>query len=174
MISKAQYEKAGSNERYAQMPSGTGPYRFDRMVPRERLELVRNAEYWDKARVPKHDRLVLIPMPEATTRAAALLSGQVDFIEAPSPDTIPRLKSAGMQVITLPYPHNWHYQLNFVDGPFKDRRVRQAANHAMNRGEMKDMLNGMALEGFATVTPSSPYYGKPVRYEFDPKRATAS
>jgi peptide/nickel transport system substrate-binding protein len=172
MISKCQFEKAGSYEAYAKMPSGTGPYRFDKMVPRERLELVRNGDYWDKARVPRHDRLVLLPMPEATTRAAALLSGQVDFIEAPSPDTIPRLKASGMNIITLPYPHNWHYQFNFVDGPFKDVRVRQAANHAVNREEMKDMLNGLAQEGYGTVPPSSPYFGKPVIYKFDPKRAT--
>jgi peptide/nickel transport system substrate-binding protein len=78
-----------------------------------------------------------------------------------------------MQVITRPYPHNWHYQLNFVDGPFKDKRVRQAANYAMNREEMKAMLNGLAQEGYATVAPSSPYYGKPVIYKYDPKKATA-
>lgn len=173
MISKSQFEKAGSNEKYAQMPSGTGPYRFSRMVPSERLELVRNDTYWNPKRIPKHDRLVLLPMPEATTRAAALLSGQVDFIEAPSPDTIVRLKSAGMQIFSGSYPHNWHYQLNFVDGPFKDRRVRQAANYAMNRGEMKGMLNGMAQEGYATLPPSSPYYGKPVIYKYDQKKATA-
>ncbi len=173
MISKCQFEKAGNYEAYARMPSGTGPYKFDKMVPRERLELVRNDKYWNPARVPKHDRLVLLPMPEATTRAAALLSGQVDFVEAPSPDTIPRLKSSGMQIVTLPYPHNWHYQFNFVDGPFKDKRVRQAANFAMNRDEMVEMLGGLAQPGYATVPPSSPYYGKPFLYKFDPKKATA-
>lgn len=173
MISKCQFEKAGSYEAYAKMPSGTGPYKFDKMVPRERLELTRNDKYWNPARLPKHDRLVLLPMPEATTRAAALLSGQVDFVEAPSPDTIPRLKSSGMQIVTLPYPHNWHYQFNFVDGPFKDKRVRQAANYAMNRDEMVDMLGGLAQPGYATVPPSSPYFGKPVIYKFDPKKATA-
>jgi hypothetical protein len=56
-------------------PSGTGPYKIGKLVPHERLELLRNDDYWDKARVPKHDKLVLIPMPEASTRAAALLSG---------------------------------------------------------------------------------------------------
>ena len=70
---------------YALHPSGTGPYKFDRLVPHERLELVANTAYWDKARVPRQDRLVLIPMPEASTRTAALLTGQVDWIEAPSP-----------------------------------------------------------------------------------------
>ena len=62
--------------------------------------------------MPKQDRLVLVPMPEASTRTAALLSGQVNWVEAPSPDSIDRLKSAGMQIVTKIYPHNWSYQLN--------------------------------------------------------------
>ncbi len=173
MISKCQFEKAGSYEKYAQMPSGTGPYKFDKMVPRERLELTKNADYWDKSRVPKQDRVVLIPMPEATTRAAALMAGQVDFVEAPSPDTISKLKSSGMQVITNSYPHNWHYQLNLVDGPFTDKRVRQAANYAMDRPEMVAMLNGLALEGYSILTPAQKHYGKPMLFKHDPKKATA-
>ena len=102
-------------------PSGTGPYRYSNMVAHERLELLANKDYWDKDRIPKHDKLVLIPMPEASTRAAALLSGQVNFIEAPDPDTIPRLKAAGMNVVTNTYPHNWGYQLNFENGPMRTR-----------------------------------------------------
>jgi peptide/nickel transport system substrate-binding protein len=158
---------------YALHPSGTGPYKFDKMVPHQRLELVPNADYWDKARVPKQDRLVLIPMPEASTRTAALLAGEVDWIEAPSPDAIERLKSAGMQIVTNVYPHNWSYQLNFVKGPFTDKRVRQAANYALNRGDVKDLLNGMMLEGYATVPPSLPFYGNPVLYKYDPAKAKA-
>jgi ABC-type oligopeptide transport system substrate-binding subunit len=42
---------------YALHPSGTGPYKFDKMVAHQRLEFVPNNEYWDKARVPKQDRL---------------------------------------------------------------------------------------------------------------------
>src|SRR5207253_1926690 len=80
---------------YALHPSGTGPYKFDRLVAHQRLELVPNSEYWDKARIPKQDRLVLIPMPDASTRTAALLSGQVNWIEAPSPDASALLKEAG-------------------------------------------------------------------------------
>jgi peptide/nickel transport system substrate-binding protein len=174
VVSKCALDAAGNDYKvYAKAPAGTGPYKFDKMVPRERLELVKNPDYWDQARVPKHDRMVLIPMPEATTRAAALISGQVEFAEAPSPDTIPRLKSAGMNVITLPYPHNWNYQLNFQKGPFKDVRVRKAANYAMNRAEMVDMLGGVAMEGYGVFTPSQAFYGKPIKYEYDPKKATA-
>ena len=174
MISKCAAEKVNYDyAQYAKAPAGTGPYKFDRMVPRERLELTKNADYWDPRRVPKHDRLVLIPMPEATTRAAALLAGQIDFLEAPSPDTIPRLKSAGMNVVTLPYPHNWHYQLNFVEPPFNDVRVRRAANYALNRDEMVDMLGGVAQPGYAIYTPTAKLYGNPVKYLYDPKKATA-
>ena len=61
---------------FAKHPSGTGPYKFDRVVPHERLELVKNTEYWDKGRIPKHDRLVLLPMPEASTRAASCCPGR--------------------------------------------------------------------------------------------------
>jgi len=158
---------------FARNPSGTGPYRFSRMVPGERLELVRNPDYWDRARVPRHDRLVLLPMPEASTRTASLLSGQVDFIEAPAPDAIPRLRSSRMQVVTNAYPHNWAYQLNFVDGPFADIRVRRAANHALNRADFTEMLGGVALEGFTNMPPGTAYYGSPRRYEFDQARARA-
>ncbi len=174
MISPCRAKEVNNDwTQYALKPSGTGPYKFDKMVPHQRLEFVANTEYWDKARVPKQDRLVLIPMPEASTRTAALLTGQVDWIEAPSPDAVERLKSAGMQIVTRVYPHNWSYQLNFVKGPFSDKRVRQAANYALNREDIKDLLNGLMLEQYATLTPSAPYYGKPVLYKYDPAKAKA-
>jgi peptide/nickel transport system substrate-binding protein len=174
MISNCAVEKAGNDYKlYMQHPSGTGPYKFDKVVPHERLELVKNDKYWNPQRIPKHDRLVLLPMPEAATRAAALLSGQVDFVEAPSPDTIPRLKGAGMKIVTVPYPHNWDYMLRMDTPPFNDVRVRQAANYAMNRQDMVDMLQGVAIAANQTLIPSQPWYGKPVDYPYDPAKATA-
>lgn len=152
---------------YANQPSGTGPYCFDRTVPHGRLEMVLNAEYWDKARIPKQDRLVLLPMPEASTRTVALLSGQVNFVEAPMPDAIPGLKSSGMRVVTNAYPHNWSYQVNFVNGPFQDLRVRRAANCAINRADAVELLGGIAQEGPANVPPGTSYYGRPVSYKQD-------
>jgi peptide/nickel transport system substrate-binding protein len=158
---------------YALQPSGTGPYKFDRFVPHQRLEMVPNAEYWDKARVPKQDRLVLVPMPEASTRTAALLSGQVNWIEAPSPDAIPRLGSEGMRIVTNVYPHDWPYLLNFARGPFKDLRVRQAANYAINRQDVVDLLGGTAIPEHDVVPPTLPYYGQPPNYDYDPPKARA-
>src|SRR5260370_6167409 len=85
---------------YALHPSGTGPYKFDKIVPHQRLELVPNTEYSDKPRIPQQDRLVLIPMPEASTRTAPLLTAQVDWIEPPSPPPIPRLNSSAITIAT--------------------------------------------------------------------------
>src|SRR4029078_4750245 len=46
--SPRQYEKVGGDwEQFASSPSGTGPFKLARLVPRERAELVKNAEYWD-------------------------------------------------------------------------------------------------------------------------------
>ena len=158
---------------YAFAPSGTGPYRYVNMVAHERLELEPNKGYWDPTRVPKQDKLVLLPMPEASTRTAALLNGQVNFVEAPSPDSIPRLKSAGMQIVTNTYPHDWVYSLNYEKGPFTDVRVRRAANHAVNRDDVVELLGGFAIKGYGMVPPALPYYGNPVHYEYDPEKARA-
>lgn len=52
---------------FAADPSGTGPFMGDLLVPRERFEMVRNPNYWDPARTPTIDRVVLVPLPEART-----------------------------------------------------------------------------------------------------------
>ena len=177
MMSKCAMEKAGNDYKvYANAPSGTGAYKFDKVVPHERLELVKNADYWDANRIPKHDRVVLLPMPEASTRVAALLSGQIDWVEAPPPDSLARLKSAGMKIVTNVYPHTWPYLLNYQRGPFQDLRVRQAANYAVNRDEMVEMLGGsegIAMPSFGTYVPAQKFYGHPFEPKHDPAKATA-
>src|SRR5215216_2225994 len=71
--SPTQWEKLGRDwAKVAENPSGTGPFKLTRLVPRERAELESFPEYWDKKRVPKADKVILFPMPEATTRLAAL------------------------------------------------------------------------------------------------------
>src|ERR1700737_5228385 len=73
---------------FAKDASGTGPWKMSSFTPRERVEVAKNDNYWDKARIPKVDKMLLLPMPKASARTAALLSGQVDWIEAPSPDAV--------------------------------------------------------------------------------------
>src|ERR1044072_1516158 len=122
IASPTQWKKLGSWEAFEKNPSGTGPFRVAEVTPGQRAVLVRNTDYWNKERLPKLERMELLPIPDHNPRAAALLSGQVDFIEAPAPDIVPRLQSAGMQIVSNRYPHIWPYILR-VGGeatPFKD------------------------------------------------------
>ena len=146
--SPTNWEKQGKDwVKVGLKPVGTGPFKVDRVVPRERIELSRFDGYWDKARVPKLDKVLLFPMPEAATRTAALLAGQVDWIEVPAPDAIPRLKQGGMSIVTNKYPHNWAYQPSMVEGsPWTDIRVRKAANLAIDRAGVKKLVGGMVIE----------------------------
>ncbi len=158
---------------FAAEPSGTGPFRGTRLVPRERFEMVANKTYWDAARRPKVDRVVLLPIPEANARTAALLSGQVDWIEAPSPDAMPQIKSRGFTIYSNPQPHVWPWQLSFAEGsPWLDKRVRHAANLCVNRTELKELLGGMMGEPKGTVPPGHPWWGNPsFDIKYDPNAA---
>lgn len=142
--SPAQWEKEGRDwSQVALHPSGTGPFRVESVEPRQRLVLVRNPDYWDKDRIPKLDRLILRPVPEATTRTSALLSHQIDWAEAPAPDNLPQLRATGMVVVQNVYPHLWPYEPSRLPGsPWNDIRVRKAVNLAIDRDGLTELLSG--------------------------------
>jgi peptide/nickel transport system substrate-binding protein len=159
---------------FARNASGTGPWKMDKFVPRERLELVKNAGYWGSKRVPKVDRLVLLPMPEATARTAALLSGQVDWIENPAPDALAQLKQRGLVIYANEQPHVWPWQFSRIEGsPWNDIRVRKAANLCVDRNAMRDgLLGGMMVPATGTFEPGHPWRGNPkFQIKYDPNEA---
>jgi len=176
IASPTQWEAVGKSwAEFAKKPSGTGPFKITRVVQGQYAEMTRNEAYWDPKRVPKLEKLVVYPMPEATTRVAALRSGQVDWIEVPPADSIPSLKQAGLQISVWPYPHTYPYALNCTDtSPFKDVRVRQALNYAVDRDGLCKMLNGTAKPAMGLYPSTDPLFGKPVnKYTYDPERAKA-
>jgi ABC-type transport system substrate-binding protein len=147
---------------FAADASGSGPFKMARFTARERVEYVRNEAYWDPARRAKLDRVVLLPMPEANARTAALLSGQVDWIEAPAPDAIPQIRQRGFTLYTNAQPHVWPWQFSFAEGsPWLDRRVRHAANLCVNREELKQAIGGLMEIPKGTVAPGHPWWGNP-------------
>jgi peptide/nickel transport system substrate-binding protein len=155
-------------------PSGTGPWKLARIIPRERLELVKNEGYWDTQRVPKVDRLVLLPIPEANSRTAALLSGQVDWIENPAPDALPQIKQRGFILYKNEQPHVWPWQFSRIEGsPWNDIRVRKAANLCIDRDAVKDgLLGGLMVTATGTFEPGHPWRGNPkFQIKFDPDAA---
>ncbi|HEY0330049.1 MAG TPA: ABC transporter substrate-binding protein [Rhodopseudomonas sp.] len=148
---------------FAKDASGTGPWKMSKFTPRERLELVKNDKYWDTARVPHVDRLVLLPMPEANARTAALLSGQVDWIEAPAPDAVKEITARGFKIEKNEQPHVWPWQFSRVEGsPWNDIRVRRAANLCIDREGLRDgLLAGLMVPATGTFEPGHPWRGKP-------------
>jgi peptide/nickel transport system substrate-binding protein len=171
--SPRQWEHVGRDWRaFATNPAGTGPFRLTKLVQRERAELEPHRDYWNKNRLPRTDKVILIPLPEVTTRLAALRNGQVDWIEVPPPDAIPHLRQAGFQIFLRPYPHNWPYNLNLTKPPFDNKSVRQAINYAIDRdGLCKSLLNGTCIPSTGVVYPGHPWFGNPTRYEYNPAKA---
>jgi len=172
--SPAQFQKTGSWPEFAKAPSGTGPFKITEFKPRVSVTLTRNEGYWNKGRIPKLDNMFLFPMPEPTTRLAALRSGQVDWIEVPPPDAVPSLKAAGFEIVTNTYPHVWPWVLNFgkPDTPWRDVRVRRAVNYCANREELATLLNGLAEPAAGVYHKTDPYFGQPKeQYTYDPAKA---
>ncbi len=163
---------------FAADASGSGPFRMSRFVPRERLEMAANKAYWDPKRTPRIDKVVLVPMPEANARTAALLSNQVDWIEAPSPDAMATINQRGYKMYFNPQPHVWPWQLSFAEGsPWLDKRVRHAANLCVDRTGLLKLLGGMMGVPKGTVPPGHPWWGNPsfdIRYDPDAARKLMS
>ena len=159
---------------FSRNASGTGPWKMDKFVPRERLEVVKNTAYWNEARRPKIDRLVMLPMPEPNARTAALLSGQVDWIENPAPDALPQIRQRGFTVYQNEQPHVWPWQFSRIEGsPWNDIRVRKAANLCIDREGMKDgLLSGLMVPATGTFEAGHPWRGNPkFQIKYDPNEA---
>jgi len=161
--SPAQYEKVGRDwAKFAFEPSGTGPFKLVKLLPRVSLEMVPNAAYWNPKRIPKLSKLTLTCVPEDLARVNALLSGNVDLIESPAPDAVPRLKGAGMRIVGNDTPHVWNYHLSMLEGsPWRDLRLRKAANLAIDRDGVVQLMGGLATPAAGQVQKSSPWFGKP-------------
>jgi len=176
--SPASFEKAGKDwTKVGTLPAaGTGPFRITKVTPRQAVDLSRFDGYWDAAKKAKVDRVVLMPVPEATARLAALRAGQVDWIEVPPSDGIDSLKAAGFTITTGSYPHDWpwFYNIGATSGPFKDVKVRQALNYCIDRDGLVTLLNGTAEPSVGWLKASDPNFGSPVNhYKFDPAKGKA-
>jgi len=175
--SPSAFEAAGRDwGRVGNAPAGTGPFRVTRFAPRQAVELSRNDNYWDPARRARLNRVVLLPVPDANTRVAALRSGQVDWIEAPPPDALQPLRSAGFNVVTNSYPHVWPwiFAAGKPDSPTADVRVRQALNYCLDRDGLVTMLSGIAEPAVGFYNANNPLFGSPQnRYRLDAARGRA-
>src|SRR5437867_4480435 len=151
IVPKKHIEKVGEDG-FKRQPVGLGPYRFVRMTPGVELVLEANEQYLRKK--PSVKRIVIKGVPDRTTRLAMLKTGEADIgylmvgVEGATIKADPKLRLAHIippAVWYLEFPDQWNPK-----SPWHDRRVRLAANMAMD----KQALNEAERLGFSRLTGS--------------------
>ena len=156
-------------------PVGTGPFKLDAWEPGVRVVLARNDEYWGGA--PKIRQAIYVPIVEAQARLVALKTGDIDLTMDVPPDSLDELRRDPNVVVAESNSSAvWYVMLNTRHPILKDRRVRQALNHAVNKDAIiRDILRGTAI---VSRGPISPVYGtfyedNTARYPHDLDKARA-
>src|SRR6266516_1649048 len=160
---------------FAVKPVGTGPFKFVEWVKDERLVLEANKDYHRGA--PAIERLVFRPVPELTTRVAALVSGQADLVSDIPPDQTGKIQSSGNAHVEISSLGGFVIMVKMTNylmpGPWQDVRVRKAINYAIDM----DTIIKTVLEGYGVAlgvplekeafgfNPNIKWYG------YDPERA---
>jgi peptide/nickel transport system substrate-binding protein len=149
--------KEKGHEWMQENPVGTGPYRLVKWNKKQDHLMVRNDDYWGPKPAFKHVRVRIIP--EQATQIAELMSGGVDVIKAVPPDQMDVInKSGAARTSTSPILRTAMLQLDQAGrtgkNPFQDKRVRQAANLAVDMDAIiKHVLNGLGDRTATTINP---------------------
>lgn len=134
---------------------GTGPYKLSEFISGSSTVLSSNDQYWGAK--PKWAKVTIRPLLSEGPRVAALLSGDVDLIEAPPAQDVARIqsdprfkisstKSARTVHIRLDSSSSTNVAVTGVNkNPFKDKRVREAVSRSIDRFAIADKIMG----GFA-------------------------
>jgi len=173
IVPRKYVEKVG-DEGFKRAPIGAGPYKFASFTPGVELVLEAFEQFWRK--VPNVKRLVLRVIPDEATRLAALRRGEVDIAYAIRGALAEELqRSPGLTLKpNVGQATQWIYFTDQWDpkSPWHDRRVRLAANYAIDR----PAINRAELLGFAriiwSIVPSSfEFYWQPPGYAHDRAKA---
>ena len=173
IVPKKYIEQVG-DEAFKQRPVGLGPYKFVSQTPGIEIVLEANETYWRK--VPHVKRLVFKSVPEPTTRMAMIKKGEVDLAYllpvslAEDVKRDPKLKLAFSGAIGI-------FWLDFLDqwdpkSPWHDKRVRLAANYAINRQELTEAETLGASKPTGSMVPRAFEFALPFEpYPYDPAKA---
>jgi len=166
-------EKVGEDG-FKKAPIGAGPYRFVSFNPGVEVVLEANEHYWRKT--PSVKRLVFKAVPDETTRLAMLKRGEADIayqLRGPLAEEIKRTSGLTLTA-TLPTFTEW---VTFTEqwdpkSPWSDRRVRLAANHAVDRKAINDAeYLGLAKPSASIIPRDFEFYWPAAAYPFDLGRA---
>lgn len=177
-IVPAAYTSTVGDEAFAEAPIGTGPYRFVEWVHGNHWTFEAFSEHW--AGAPAVERVTFRPIPEASTRIAALLSGAVDIIEQVNLPDVPRLEAdPGVRVEAVNDNRIYFYAFQSRRPPFDDPQVRRALSYAVDWDEILGIFDGYAfrvpLPGLPTDFGYADYIEdlQPLLPTYDPEMARA-
>ncbi|HXD95556.1 MAG TPA: ABC transporter substrate-binding protein [Candidatus Acidoferrum sp.] len=173
IVPKKYVEKVG-DDGFKKQPVGLGPYRFVSYTPGVELVMEAFEGYWRK--MPAVKRLVFKSVPEPTTRAAMLKNGEVDVAYMLDVPAAQELKRDSAFRLGFSGAIGVHY-LDFFDqwdpkSPWNDRRVRLAANHAIDRRALSEAETLGASRPTGSMAPRTFEFTLPLEpYAYDPAKA---
>lgn len=145
-------------EKWAVTPTiyiGNGPFKVTSWRPKEAIELIRNVNYYDEARI-KLNKLIFTMVEDPDSYLSAWEEGEVDIIESPPFSELQRLKSEN-KVIVSPELATYFYLLNNKKKPLDDKRVRKALTYAIDRKSIiRDIIKNQAIPATAFVSKGIP------------------
>jgi peptide/nickel transport system substrate-binding protein len=168
MVSPKAAQAAG--DKFSAKPVCSGPFRFVERVAQDRIVFERYPDYWNKGAI-HFDKVVYLPIVDATVRLANLKSGQLDFIERLAPSDVPAVKSdsrfkvakiveIGYLGLTINIGKSDVAQKNPLG---RDARVREAFELSLDRDAIVQVaMDGEAQPGNQWVAPTNPWYAKNV------------
>ena len=173
VVPKKYVERVG-DDGFKKHPIGLGPYRFVSHTPGVDLVMEAFEGYWRKT--PSVKRLVFKSVPESTTRMAMLKRGEVDIaylLDVPQAQEVkrdPKLRlafSGGIGIHFLDFLDQWDPK-----SPWADRRVRLAANYAIDRQTLTEAETLGASKPAGNFVPRTFEFALPLEpYPYDPAKA---
>jgi peptide/nickel transport system substrate-binding protein len=173
IVPKKYVEKVG-DEGYKKAPIGAGPYKFVSFSPGVELVMEAFDGYWRKT--PNVKRFVFKVIGDESTRLAALKRGEIDIvysIRGELAEELQRTPGLALKPTVIQSPQ-WVSMLDQWDpkSPWHDRRVRLAANLAIDRKAINEAITlGHSRLTYSIIPSTFDFYWQPPTYAFDPAQA---
>ena len=148
----------------AAQPIGTGPFKFKSFNPGDRIELVRNPDYYVSGD-PKLDAVTLRIIPESAGQVSAIESGDVDLVWNLPLESIPQFKNSTSVMLDSVPTSTWDgIIMNCGLAPFTDSRVRRGVLLAIDKPALVEFaLNGYGTATHTMIPPGHPFYNNAIK-----------
>ena len=173
MISPTALKKYGKDIMFH--PVGTGPYKFVEWKQTDYLKGAKNENYW-RPGLPKIDTITWVPVVDNNARSAMMRTGEAHFtFPVPYEQAAVLEKDEHLKLVAAPSIVTRYLNMNMLQKPFDDLRVRQAINYALNQQEIIDVvLEGRGQVANSVMNVNIPGYSEEITgYSQDLEKAKA-